>query len=193
MKLNTSFRTSSIPPPPPPRSTPSSGIPQSLPPHETWNGAYTPVSSAIERSPSIADVSPVTSSMRWTPAHHQLSPPSTESERMMHHPIEQSIDPAVQQPVSYPYMVNNSGPPVHYQGETSIVTYPTTSSAPPQMPDYHPRQSGAQMAPSPAYPPFPTHQDYIAPSPHEEHGIPMMQGQHQHLLYSMPPHMKPEH
>jgi len=170
-----------------PRSVPVSAVQPPVQQQDSW--AYSPVSAAVERSPSLADVSPINTNVRWGTPHGQVSPPVTEAERMV-----QPIDVNVQQPVNYNYIVDSAGRPVHYQEQAAIVPYPSASASPSHITEYHSRQSSAQIAPSPAFTPFPSHQSYIAASPHEE-TMPMMQPtpmHAQHMAYSMTPSMKSE-
>lgn len=202
MKISTQVRTSSTPAAP--RSVPATSVQQAMPPQEPWNTAYSPVSSTIERSPSIADTSPVAGNMRWNSHHSPVGPPIPEPERHM-----QPMDPALQQQQYAPnhnYVVDTNGRPMHhqqYQPEPQMMApYAQTRSPTGHVPEYHPGHSGAQMAPSPAtaYPPYPHSQGYIPASPHEpEQQMQMMQRpgmesqQQQQIMYNMHPNMKHEH
>lgn len=186
MKLNTQIRASPAPSVAP-RSIPVSAVQQTVSAQDTWVNTYSPVS-AVERSPSVADVSPINGTVRWNTPHGQINPPVTEPDRMM-----QPVDAIVQQPVNYNYMVDSAGRPVHYQEQTPIASYPQPSASPSHLAEYHSRHSSAQIAPSPAYAPYPNPQPFMAASPHEE--VPMMQQapmHAQHMAYNMPPNMKSE-
>jgi hypothetical protein len=187
MKISTQIRTSSTPAP---RSVPTPNVQQApMAQQESWQSAYSPVSSTIERSPSLADVSPAPANMRWNPHHSQVSPPIPESERNIH-----AVDPNIQQqhPVNYGYVLDPNGRPIQYQAEGQMMSnYPPTSAPPGHMGDYHGRHSSAQMAPAPApaYAQYPGPSQYMPASPHEsEHSIPIMHRptmESQQLMYNM--------
>jgi len=188
IKLNTQMRASPVSTVGP-RSVPVSTVQPSVQQHDTWANAYSPVSAGVERSPSLADVSPMNSNVRWGTPHGQISPPVTEADRMM-----QPVDTNVQQPVNYNYIVDSAGRPMHYQEQTPMVSYPPSSASPSHITEYHSRQSSAHIAPSPAYASFTNPQTYITASPHEE-AMPMMQPtpmHAQHIAYGMTPNMKSE-
>ena len=102
------------------------------------------------------------------------------------------VDQAVQQSVPYNYIVDGSGRAMQYQADTPIVSYSQNTGSPPPMPDY-PRHSSAPMAPSAGYASYQPQAEYMAPSPHDEPGMPMMQPQPQHLIYNMQQNMKSDH
>ncbi|KAE9984942.1 hypothetical protein BLS_000521 [Venturia inaequalis] len=204
MKISTQVRTSSTPAP---RSVPATSVQHSMAPQADWNSAYSPVSSTMERSPSIADASPVVGNLRWNSHHSPIGP-----ERHM-----QTMDPALQQQQQYApnhnYVVDTNGRPIQhhqqYQPEPQMMApYAQTRSPTGHVPDYHPGHSNAQMAPSPAtaYPTYPHSQGqaYMPVSPHEPGQMQMMQQrsgmeaqqqpQQQQMMYNMHPNMmKHEH
>ncbi|KAF2435449.1 hypothetical protein EJ08DRAFT_656450 [Tothia fuscella] len=192
MKISTQIRTSSTPVP---RSVPTPNVPQGpMPPHEAWQNAYSPVSSTIERSPSLADVSPATSNLRWGPPHAQVSPSIPEPERNMH-----QVDPnSRHQPVSYNYVLDASGRPMQYQPEGQLMSgYPPATSPGGHMTEYHGAHSNAQMAPAPApsYTQYAAPPNYLPASPHESEPMPLMHRptmESQQLMYNMPSNMKSE-
>lgn len=191
MKITTQMRTSSTPAP---RSVPTPNVQQApLAPQESWQNAYSPVSSTIERSPSLADVSPASANMRWGPPHPSQvnSPAIPEPERNMH-----QVDSNVQQhPVSYGYVMDPGGRPIQYQPDGQMMSpYPPTSAPAVHMTDYNGRHSSAQISPAsaPTYSQYPG-SGYMPASPHESEPLmhrPSLDSQQ--LMYNMPSNMKSE-
>jgi hypothetical protein len=169
-----------------PRSVPNSAT---LPMQDQWNQNFSPVTTAVDRSPSLADVSPVSTSLRWG-AHPQPSPVLSD-----HGMTAQSVD---QQ--NYGYLMDGSERHISYSpsAEHSMMApYPTPTHSEP-INGYGPPHSGAQMSqtiPSPAYTQFPgTPQSFIG-SPHENDGhMQMMQQRtpidNQPMMYSVPNNLK---
>ncbi|TID26689.1 bzip transcription [Venturia nashicola] len=208
MKISNQVPTSSTPAP---RSVPATSVQQSMAPQEAWNTTYSPVSSTIERSPSIADASPVAGNMRWNSQHSPVGPPIPEPERHM-----QPMDPALQQQQQYApshnYVVDTNGRPMQhhqqYQPEPQMMApYAQARSPTGHVAEYHPGHSNAHMAPSsatayPAYP-HPQGQAYMPVSPHEPEqmhmiqqrsGMEAQQPQQQQIMYNMHSNsMKHEH
>lgn len=207
MKIPTQVRTSSTPAP---RSVPVTSVQQSMAPQEAWNNAYSPVST-IERSPSIADASPVAGNMRWNSHHSPVGPPIPEPERHNMQPMDPALQQQQQYAANHNYVVDTNGRPMQhhqqYQPEPQMMApYAQTRSPTGHVPEYHPGHSNAQMVPSPAtaYPTYPHSQGYIPASPHEPEQMHMMQQrpgmeaqqqpQQQQIMYSMHSNsMKHEH
>ncbi|KIW02273.1 uncharacterized protein PV09_06423 [Verruconis gallopava] len=193
IKLATQLRNSATPVP---RSIPTPSVP-SVGPQEQWGATYSPATSSIDRSPSIADVSPVAGTMRWGQNSPQVSAPIHEPERPMH-----PVDPTIQQSMNYNYAIDSSGRPVQpvqpvaYHSEAPMMPAYTQPASPA---DYHGRHPGQQIpaAQTPAYAQYPAAQGFIPHSPHEsDPHLQMMHRQsldsQQQIMYSMPPNMKAE-
>jgi len=177
LRIATQTRASSVPNVPTvPRSVPNSAVGQSVP--QDWNPAFpSPVTTTAERSPSLADVSPVSTTMRWGGPHPQPSPVMSDPGR----PHDPSAHPQ-HSPVGYNhhYMLDGAERALSYTpvaDHSMMQPYPTPAVS---EPGYGPQHSGPQMTPaipSPAYAQFPnTPQSYIATSPHDaEHNMHMMQ------------------
>lgn len=162
LKLQTQGRASSTPAAP--RSVPNSA---QLPPHQdAWNGTYSPVSSTVERSPSLADVSPVSTNIRWGPTHPH-SPVISDAG----HSVDGSSGP---QGVNYNYMLDNTGRPMAYASasEGAMMSTYAASNPSPTANGYPSQLSAPQLTPtvpSPAYGQFPgTPQSFISASPHHD-------------------------
>lgn len=186
MKLNSQIRASPVPNlghgPVPVSAVQPAGTTQ-----DAWVNPFNQISATIEPPPPLSDVSSVDSSIRWGTPHTQVTTPVTEADRML-----QPVDATVQQPVNYSYMVGSTGPAMHYQEQTPLISYPQPSASPVHMSDFHSRQSNAQMATNPTYPPYQSHQTYIGTTIHEE-PVPMMQPapmHPQHITYNMPTNIK---
>jgi len=186
MKLNAQIRASPVPNvvhgPIPVSAVQPAGTAQ-----DAWANTFNPISAAIEPPPALSDVSSVDSSIRWSTPHTQVTTPVTEADRML-----QPVDTTVQQPVNYGFMVDSTGRAMHYQEQAPLVSYPQPSASPVQMSEFHSRQSNAQMATNPTYPPYQSHQTFIGTTIHEE-PVPMMQPSPmhpQHMTYNMSANMK---
>lgn len=192
IKLATQIRTSTTPVP---RSIPTPTIPPGSH-QEQWGSAYSPASTAIDRSPSVADVSPVAGQMRWGQTPTQVNPPVHEQERPMH-----PVDPGMQQPMGYSYAIDTNGRPVQpvqsvgYHSEPQMIPGYTQPTSPA---DYHGRHPGRPISnpQAPTYAQYPAPQGYLPHSPHDHD--PHMQMMHhqamdsqQRMMY-MPQNMKAE-
>jgi hypothetical protein len=192
LKLQTQGRASSTPAAP--RSVPNSA---QLAPQEAWNGAYSPVSSAAERSPSLADVSPVSTNIRWGPTHPHSPVISDEGH---------SVDGSQSQAVNYNYMLDSTGRPITYTSasEGAMLSTYAASNPSPTANGYQSQLSGPQITPtvpSPAYGQFPgTPQSFISASPHHEEHPNMQQLMQQQrtpvevqsMMYGVPGSIKDE-
>lgn len=164
-KLRITTRSSSVPTAP--RSIPLM-TPTTLSQHqEQWNIPYaSPVSTANERTPSLADVSPLSNSMRWG-QHPQPSPVLSDAGHQQHNA---SCQP--QSSVGYSYMMDHHGRALSYSpaAESHMMHHQhqfTSSGAPENVVSYAPQHSG--HLPSPAYSQYPsTPQSFLATSPHHE-------------------------
>lgn len=195
IKLSTQLRTSATPAP---RSIPTPTA-TALSHHEQWGSAYSPVSSSVERSPSAADVSPVAGSMRWGQQAPQVNPPIPEPERHLH-----QVDPNIQQPMGYSYVVDSTGRPVQpvqpvtYQSEAQMMPSYSQTSPHSSVNDYHNRHSGLPLSTvhTPTYQ-YPPSQGFHSPHEADPHMQQMLHRQsmdsQQQLLYNMPQDMKAEH
>jgi hypothetical protein len=193
IKLATQIRASTTPAP---RSIPTPTMPPGSH-QEQWGHAYSPASSTLDRSPSVADVSPVVGTMRWSQQPPQVSTPVHEPERSMH-----PVDHGMQQQISYNYSIDPDGRPVQpvqpaqFHSEPQMLPAYTQSTSPA---DYHPRHSNQPMptAQTPTYAQYQAPQAYMPHSPHDpDHHLQMMHRQsmdsQQQLLYNMPQNMKAE-
>jgi hypothetical protein len=187
-RLRITTRSASVPTVP--RSVPNSAT---LPLQDQWNPTFSPVTTAVDRSPSLADVSPVSTTLRWAP-HPQHSPvmsdPGVSAQQ-----VDQVAQPS---PVSYNYIVDNDQRSLSYSPATDpsmMQPYPTPATSEP-VNGYGPSpHTAAQMSsaiPSPAYAQFPgTPQSFIASSPHDtDPSMHMMPPQRtpveaQPMMYSM--------
>lgn len=195
-RLRITTRSSSVPTVP--RSIPNAIIAPSMSHQDHWNSAFahSPVSSAVDRSPSLADVSPVSTTMRWGP-HAQPSPALSDSGNGVdHHGCPQPSS------VNYSYILDN-GRALSYSPAADgglMQQFSTQGNGPDSMVAYAPN-SGPQMSqpiPSPAYTQYPaTPQSFIATSPHEtDASLHLMSQQSpveaQPIMYSMPTTIKEE-
>ena len=181
IKLATQLRTSTTPVP---RSIPTPTI-QTSSHQEQWSSAYSPASTTMDRSPSVADVSPVAGQLRWGQSQPQVPATVHEPERPMHHPVDQGM----QQPISYSYAMDPSGRPVQpvhpvaYHTEAQMMPAYTQPTSPA---DYHARHPGPQIPPpqAPTYAQYPAPQAYMPHSPHDPD--PHMQMMHRQPMDSQP-------
>lgn len=174
-----------------PRSVPNSAT---IPMQDQWNQTFSPVTTAVDRSPSLADVSPVSTSLRWG-AHPQPSPGLSD-----HGMAPQSVEHVSQAgSVRYGYIMDGSERHISYSPSAEhamMAPYPTPTHSEP-VNGYGPPHSGSmsQAIPSPAYNQFPgTPQSFIG-SPHESDGhMHMMQQrtpiENQQMMYSVPNNLK---
>ena len=154
---------------------------------DAWANPFNPIAAPTIEPPPMSDVSSVDSSIRWSTPHTQVTTPVTEADRML-----QPVDTTVQQPVSYGFMVDSTGRPMHYQEQTQLVSYPQPSASPVHMSEFHPRQPNAPMATNTAYTPYQSHQTFIGTTIHEE-PVAMMQPapmHPQHMAYNMSTNIK---
>lgn len=200
LKLQTQGRSSSTPAAP--RSVPNSA---QLPQQDPWSGAYSPVS-AVERSPSLADVSPVATNIRWGPTHPD-SPVISDSG----HSVDGSQQHQHQhqhqaQAVPYNnYLIDSTGRPMAFSaaGDAALMSSYAASNPSPTTNGYPTQMSCAQISPavpSPAFAQFPaTPQSFMSASPHHEqdHMQQLMQQQRtpvdaQAMMYGVPSNGKEE-
>ena len=183
IKLATQIRTSTTPVP---RSIPTPTIPTGGH-QEQWSSAYSPASTTMDRSPSVADVSPVAGQMRWGQNQPQMPPTVHEPERPMH-----AVDPGMQQPMGYSYAVDPNGrsvqpvQPVAYHSEAQMMPAYTQPTSPA---DYHARHPGPPIPP----PQAPTYAQYSAPQgyahmPHSPHDP----EQHMQMMHRQPMETQPQ-
>jgi hypothetical protein len=194
LKLQTQGRSASTPAAP--RSVPNSA---QLPQQDPWNGNYSPVS-AVERSPSLADVSPVATNIRWGPTHPD-SPVISDAG----HSVDGSQQP---QAVTYNnYLIDSNGRHMAFStaaSDAALMSSYAASNPSPTNNGYPPQMSCAQISPavpSPAFAQFPaTPQSFMSASPHHEqdHMQHMMQQQQrtpveaQAMIYGVPSNVKEE-
>jgi hypothetical protein len=193
-KLRITTRSSSVPNAP--RSVPNSA---GLAMQEQWNPTFSPVTTAVDRSPSLADVSPVSTTLRWN-SHPQPSPamsdPGVPTQQMEHSMPQPS-------PLHYGYLMDNGERTITYtpSSDPMMQPYPTPVGSEPVNGYGTPQHSGPQMTPgvpSPAFAQYPaTPQSFHAQSPHPhdmESNLQMMAPQRTSVdsMYSMPAPLKDE-
>jgi hypothetical protein len=189
-RLRIQTRSSSVPT--------SSTVPRSVPNSATlamqdqWNPTFSPDTTSVDRSPSLADVSPVSTTLRWG-SNPQPSPVMSDQGVPADHAVQQS-------PVGYSYMMEGPERHLSYSPATEhamMAPYPTPTHSEP-VNGYGPPHSGPQMSqtiPSPAYAQFPgTPQSFIATSPHDNDvNMQMMQRtpvETKQMMYSVPTSLK---
>jgi regulator of replication initiation timing len=194
-RLRIATRSSSVPTVPSvPRSIPAAI--NTMTPQDQWNQAYcSPVTSGVDRSPSLADVSPVSTNMRWGAPHHHSPMASAGDMNHHHHAIDHngnSVQVPQHSPVAYGYMLDGSDRALSYSpaGDPSMMapfpTPATTDSVHSGFPHHSQNQQMTPTMPSPAYAQFPgTPQSFIATSPHEAAGGDH-HGQHHDLMQRTP-------
>jgi hypothetical protein len=196
LRIATQTRASSVPTVPTvPRSVPNSAVGPAIP--QDWNPAFpSPVTTAVDRSPSLADVSPVSTTIRWG-AHPQPSPVMSDPGP----PVDPSGAVPQHSPVTYNYMIDGSERALSYSpvaDPSMMQPYPTPAVT---EAGFGPPHSGPQMTsaiPSPAFTQFPnTPQSFMATSPHE--ADPNMQMMQQRtpvesgpVMYNIPNGLKEE-
>jgi len=169
-------------------AVPVSAVQQAGTTQDAWANPFNPISATIEPPPPLSDVSSVDGSIRWSTPHTQVTTPVTEADRMLQ-PVDATVQ---QQPVSYSFMVDSTGRPMHYQEQTPLVSYPQPSASPVHMSEFHPRQPNAPMANNPTYTPYQSHQTFIGTTIHEE-PVAMMQPAPMHpqqMAYNMSTNIK---
>jgi hypothetical protein len=186
-RLRIATRSSSVPNVP--RSVPNSAT---LPIQEHWN--FSPVNTTVERSPSLADVSPVSTTLRWAP-HPQPSPVMSDPPQQVDHSVPQHS------PVAYNYMLDNGERTITYSpaADGSMMAYPTPTASE-SVNGFVSHHSGPQMSqsvPSPAYAHYPTTpQSFISTSAHDDPNMHMgpqkTPVENQPMMYCIPGQMKDE-
>jgi hypothetical protein len=171
--------------------------------HDQWNQTFSPVTTAVDRSPSLADVSPVSTTLRWGHHHPHQSPvmsdPGVSAQQVDHNSVAQPS------PVTYNYIVDTGERPMSYSpaaDPSMMQPYPTPATSESvngycQSPHSAPQMNST--IPSPAYAQFPgTPQSYMATSPHDsDPNMQMMPPQRsqveaQTMMYSMHASIKDE-
>ncbi|KAF2668244.1 hypothetical protein BT63DRAFT_271856 [Microthyrium microscopicum] len=191
-RLRITTRSSSVPTVP--RSIPNSAIQTShamQQQQDHWNqSAFHSPTSGVDRSPSLADVSPVSTSIRWAP-HPHPSPALSD---------QGGVDPNTgcpqPSPVNFNYMLDN-GRSISYSPASDPSMMQQFSQAGGHDHSHafasHSQSQMSAPIPSPAYTQYPaTPQSFIATSPHEaDASLQHLMSQQspveaQPIMYSMP-------